>query len=231
VGEADSRQWLARIARLLEMKPKTMVTGHGEVSRDPVKDLALTRDYLALPAQRDGQGGRGLRALRGGVRADRLEPLREGAAFDAANRVNAYGTYLLMERREPRAMTYFFARELVVGFVQVRDDVLLVVGEELEVELRIAERHLRLELLDGRDLAVLAQVHGLRVPERLVVVAGLALAICNELPAFGGSPAPAAVPRRPSGSRGGYASGHGTAAAEEMVRCRTFPTYAPIPGT
>jgi glyoxylase-like metal-dependent hydrolase (beta-lactamase superfamily II) len=98
VGEADSRQWLARIARLLEMKPKVMVTGHGEVSRDPVKDLALTRDYLLY-----------LRSEMGKAVAD-FVPFEEAYAktdwsrfekvplFAAANRVNAYGTYLLMER-------------------------------------------------------------------------------------------------------------------------------------
>jgi glyoxylase-like metal-dependent hydrolase (beta-lactamase superfamily II) len=98
VGEADSRQWLARIARLLEMKPKVMITGHGEVSRDPAKDLALTRDYLLY-----------LRSTMGKAVAD-FVPFDEAYAktdwsrfekiplFAAANRVNAYGTYLLMER-------------------------------------------------------------------------------------------------------------------------------------
>ncbi len=98
VGEADSRQWLVRIARLLEMKPRIMITGHGEVSRDPAKDLALTRDYLVC-----------LRAIMGKAVED-FVPFEEAyakadwsrfekvPAFDAANRINAYGTYLLMER-------------------------------------------------------------------------------------------------------------------------------------
>jgi len=98
VGEADSRQWLERIARLLEMKPRIMITGHGGLSRDPAKDLALTRDYLVY-----------LRAIMGKAVAD-FVPFEEAyakadwsrfakiPAFDAANRVNAYGTYLLMER-------------------------------------------------------------------------------------------------------------------------------------
>ena len=98
VGEADSRRWLARIDKLLEMKPRIMVTGHGEVSRDPAKDLALTRDYLVY-----------LRATMGKAVED-FVPFDEAyaktdwsrfasvPAFDAANRINAYGTYLLMER-------------------------------------------------------------------------------------------------------------------------------------
>ena len=98
VGEADSRQWLERIDRLLAMKPVLMITGHGPVSRDPVKDLALTREYLIY-----------LRSVMGKA-VEELVPFDEVyaktdwsrfakvPAFDAANRINAYGTYLLMEK-------------------------------------------------------------------------------------------------------------------------------------
>lgn len=98
VGAADSRAWLARIGRLIDLKPRLMVTGHGEVSKDPARDLALTRDYLTF-----------LRAEMGRAVAD-FVPFDEAygrtdwsryaklPAFEAANRVNAYGTYLLMER-------------------------------------------------------------------------------------------------------------------------------------
>ena len=98
VGEADSKQWLERIERLLALKPVLMVTGHGQVSRDPAKDLALTRDYLVF-----------LRAVMGKA-VEEFTPFEEAyaktdwsrfakvPAFDAANRVNAYGTYLLMEK-------------------------------------------------------------------------------------------------------------------------------------
>jgi glyoxylase-like metal-dependent hydrolase (beta-lactamase superfamily II) len=98
VGEADSRLWLERIDRLLALKPVLMVTGHGPVSRDPVRDLTLTRDYLIF-----------LRAAMGKA-VEELVPFEEVyaktdwsrfssvPAFDAANRINAYGTYLLMEK-------------------------------------------------------------------------------------------------------------------------------------
>ena len=98
VGEADSKRWLERIDRLLELKPRIMVTGHGQVSRDPAKDLALTREYLLF-----------LRAEMGRA-VEEFVPFEEAyaktdwgrfarvPAFDAANRINAFGTYLLMER-------------------------------------------------------------------------------------------------------------------------------------
>jgi len=98
VGEADSRRWLERIDALVRMAPRVMITGHGEVSRDPARDLALTRDYLVY-----------LRAAMGSA-VEAFVPFDEAyaktdwsrfsglPAFEAANRVNAYGTYLLMEK-------------------------------------------------------------------------------------------------------------------------------------
>lgn len=98
VGEADSKRWLQRIDRLLALKPRIMVTGHGAVSRDPARDLVLTREYLLH-----------LRKVMGKAVAD-FVPFEEAyakadwsrfanvPAFEAANRINAYGTYLLMER-------------------------------------------------------------------------------------------------------------------------------------
>lgn len=98
VGEADSRRWLERIDRLLAMKPRIMVTGHGKVSEDPARDLGLTREYLLH-----------LRAAMGKAVED-FVPFDEAyvqtdwsrfskvPAFEAANRINAYGTYLLMEK-------------------------------------------------------------------------------------------------------------------------------------
>jgi glyoxylase-like metal-dependent hydrolase (beta-lactamase superfamily II) len=98
VGEADSRRWLAAIDRMLTLRPVIMIPGHGPVSRDPARDLTFTRGYLEY-----------LRAQMGRAVAD-LMPFDEAyaktdwsryagvPAFDPANRINAYGTYLLMEK-------------------------------------------------------------------------------------------------------------------------------------
>ena len=98
VGEADSRQWLDRIARLLEMKPRIMITGHGEVSRDPVKDLALTRDYLEYLRAAMGKAVQDFVPFEEAYAKTDWARFEKVPAFAAANRVNAYGTYLLMER-------------------------------------------------------------------------------------------------------------------------------------
>ena len=47
VGEADSKRWLATTEKLLALGPKVLVPGHGAVSRDPRRDLTLTREYIA----------------------------------------------------------------------------------------------------------------------------------------------------------------------------------------
>ena len=76
-----------------------MVPGHGPVSSVPLTDLELTREYLVY--------------LRKSMResAENLEPFEDAYAkadwsrfekmplFRAVNRMNAYNTYLLMERQ------------------------------------------------------------------------------------------------------------------------------------
>ena len=98
VGQADSQNWIASLGRLIDFHPKVMVPGHGPVSAVPLTDLELTRDYLVY--------------LRKSMResAENLEPFEDAYAkadwsrfekmplFRAANRMNAYNTYLLMER-------------------------------------------------------------------------------------------------------------------------------------
>jgi iron complex outermembrane recepter protein len=78
----------------------------------------------------------------------------------------------------------------------------LIVGKHFEAELGIAERDLRLQLLDRRDLPVLAQVDGLRISQRLVVVTNLALVLGHQLLAFLGMAGRRRVQRREHESRG-----------------------------
>ena len=99
VGQADSRGWINALSGLIALRPRTIVPGHGPVSSDPLPDLELTRDYLVF-----------LRKSMGDAAAD-LEPFEDAYAradwsrfeglplFRAANRINAYNTYLLMEQQ------------------------------------------------------------------------------------------------------------------------------------
>jgi glyoxylase-like metal-dependent hydrolase (beta-lactamase superfamily II) len=98
VGEADSKSWLARIGRLIDLKPRLLVTGHGEVSRDPLRDLVLTRDYLTFIRAEMGKAVEEFVPFEDAYRRTDWGRFAKLPAFEAANRVNAYGTYLLMER-------------------------------------------------------------------------------------------------------------------------------------
>jgi glyoxylase-like metal-dependent hydrolase (beta-lactamase superfamily II) len=98
VGNADSRVWLTALDHMLEVQPRIVIPGHGAMSTDPAKDLHLTRDYLLY-----------LRKSMGAAVAD-MTPFDEAygkvdwsafaryPAFAQANRLNAYGTYILMEQ-------------------------------------------------------------------------------------------------------------------------------------
>ena len=99
VGQADSRQWIASLSRLIDLHPALLIPGHGPVSDRPLADLELTRDYLVFLRQTMAEA------------AANLEPWEEAYAkadwsrfehlplFRAANRMNAFNTYLLLEQQ------------------------------------------------------------------------------------------------------------------------------------
>jgi glyoxylase-like metal-dependent hydrolase (beta-lactamase superfamily II) len=98
VGDADSRGWLAAIEALIARRPTQVVGGHGPASTDAARDLALTRDYLSFLRE---QMARAVDDMIGFEEAyQRVDWSRFASlpAFDAANRRNAYNTYLAMER-------------------------------------------------------------------------------------------------------------------------------------
>jgi glyoxylase-like metal-dependent hydrolase (beta-lactamase superfamily II) len=98
VGEADSRRWLAAIDRMLTLRPVLMVPGHGPLSRDPARDLAFTRDYLEYLRQQMGRAVKDLTPFDEAYAKTDWSRYAGIPAFDPANRINAYGTYLLMEK-------------------------------------------------------------------------------------------------------------------------------------
>lgn len=98
VGDADSKRWLATMDRLLTLKPAVMVPGHGAASRDPVGDLVFTRDYLVFLRTAMGRAADEMQPFDEAYKAVDWSRYTKVPAFEAANRINAYGTYLLMER-------------------------------------------------------------------------------------------------------------------------------------
>jgi glyoxylase-like metal-dependent hydrolase (beta-lactamase superfamily II) len=98
VGDADSRRWLAAMDELLRHKPRVMVPGHGAASRDAAADLVFTRDYLRYLRAAMGKAAEDMLPFDEAYKQTDWGDYNNMPAFDAANRINAYGTYLLMER-------------------------------------------------------------------------------------------------------------------------------------
>ncbi len=103
VGEADTRAWLAAIERLDSLAPRMMVTGHGPVSRDARADLSLTRDYLRFVRQAMAAAVQEMMSFDEAYARTDWSRFAGLPAFEAANRRNAYNTFLLMEQEALRA--------------------------------------------------------------------------------------------------------------------------------
>jgi glyoxylase-like metal-dependent hydrolase (beta-lactamase superfamily II) len=97
VGQADSRHWIDALNTLLTFDAAVVVPGHGPTSTAAREDMELTRDYLTYLRETMRRAAQNLDPWEEAYqRADwsRFEHL---PLFKAANRMNAYNTYLLME--------------------------------------------------------------------------------------------------------------------------------------
>lgn len=98
VGNADSKGWLVAMDAMIAVKPAIVVPGHGPASRDVERDLVLTRDYLAYLRETMGRAVAELESFDEAYARTDWSRFRSLPAFEQANRINAYGTYLLMEQ-------------------------------------------------------------------------------------------------------------------------------------
>lgn len=97
VGDADSASWIASMDKLIALKPRILVPGHGGVSRQPAADLVFTRDYLKYLRQEMGKAARELVPFEEAYEKTDWSKYRSMPAFGEANRLNAYNQYLRME--------------------------------------------------------------------------------------------------------------------------------------
>lgn len=98
VGLADSKHWIAALDQLLQFDAKVIVPGHGPHSTQARDDLTLTRDYLAHLRRAMGEAARNLEPFDEAYRKADWSRFEQLPLFNAANRMNAYNTYLLMEQ-------------------------------------------------------------------------------------------------------------------------------------
>ncbi|MFA5171663.1 MAG: MBL fold metallo-hydrolase [Sulfuriferula sp.] len=98
VGDADSKLWLGALNKLIALKPRVMVAGHGAASVKPARDLKFTRDYLVYVRKQMGQAVADLVPFDEAYAKTSWKQYASMPAFEQANRANAYNTYLLMEK-------------------------------------------------------------------------------------------------------------------------------------
>jgi glyoxylase-like metal-dependent hydrolase (beta-lactamase superfamily II) len=97
VGEADSKGWIAAIDRIVRFQPKVMVGGHGDASRDAAADLAMTREYLVYLREKMGAAADDLEDFEVAYAKTDWSRYAHLPAFEAANRRNAYNTFIRMQ--------------------------------------------------------------------------------------------------------------------------------------
>ncbi|HYD61605.1 MAG TPA: MBL fold metallo-hydrolase [Noviherbaspirillum sp.] len=98
VGDANSKVWLAALDRMLEVKPRIVVPGHGSASDKTMQDMQLTRDYLIFLRKKMGEAVADMVPFDEAYSKVDWGRFEKYPAFQQANRLNAYGTYLLMEK-------------------------------------------------------------------------------------------------------------------------------------
>ena len=101
VGLADSGGWVQALDRLLAYDAQVIVPGHGGVSTTAREDLQLTRDYLQHLREAMGRAAREMEPFEEAYARTDWSRFESLPLFRAANRINAYNTYLLMERSPP----------------------------------------------------------------------------------------------------------------------------------
>jgi glyoxylase-like metal-dependent hydrolase (beta-lactamase superfamily II) len=101
VGQADSGHWIKALDALLGFDTTVIVPGHGPLSTSARADTEITRDYLTHLRTTMGQAARNMEPFEDAYRAADWSRFEHLPLFRVANRMNAYNTYLLMER-EPQ---------------------------------------------------------------------------------------------------------------------------------
>jgi glyoxylase-like metal-dependent hydrolase (beta-lactamase superfamily II) len=98
VGQADSGRWITALDTLLTFDARIIVPGHGPASTSARADLELTRDYLAYLRKTMGEAARNMDPFEEAYARTDWSRFDKLPLFNAANRINAYNTYLLMEQ-------------------------------------------------------------------------------------------------------------------------------------
>lgn len=100
VGQADSRHWIEALDSLLKFDATVIVPGHGAISLEARKDMQLTKDYLVYLRAKMGEAAKSMEPFDSAYLATDWTQFEHLPLFRAANRMNAYNTYLLLEHED-----------------------------------------------------------------------------------------------------------------------------------
>jgi glyoxylase-like metal-dependent hydrolase (beta-lactamase superfamily II) len=98
VGDADSKAWLAAMDRMLQIKPSRVIPGHGAMSDDPATDMLLTKNYLLFLREKMGKAVADFMSFDEAYDSTDWSAYKNYPAFENANRPNAFGQFLRMEK-------------------------------------------------------------------------------------------------------------------------------------
>jgi glyoxylase-like metal-dependent hydrolase (beta-lactamase superfamily II) len=98
VGDADSAAWLVALDSMLDVDPKVVIPGHGASSTNTKEDMNLTRSYLQYVRKTMGAAVEDMMGFEEAYATTDWSQFESYPAFNPANRINAYGQYLVMER-------------------------------------------------------------------------------------------------------------------------------------
>ena len=98
VGSANSKAWLEALEQMAALSPAIAVPGHGAASRDTGKDIRFTREYLGFIRQAMSSAVEDMTPFDEAYSRTDWSRFKDYPAFEQANRINAYGTYLLIEQ-------------------------------------------------------------------------------------------------------------------------------------
>ncbi len=98
LGSANSDVWLEVLDELVEADVAAIIPGHGKAASDPEALASLTRDYLAYVREKMGEAVEDWIPFDEAYEQIDWSEFIEYPAFFEANRGNAYGVYLSLER-------------------------------------------------------------------------------------------------------------------------------------
>lgn len=98
LGSANTKTWLEKLQELERSQVKALIPGHGAPAGDPVALISLTRRYLEVMREKMGDAVETWTPFDEAYEAADWSEFIELPAFTEANRSNAYGVYLSLQR-------------------------------------------------------------------------------------------------------------------------------------